>query len=895
MALHNTSWLRDKTRDLLTRYRKQYLDYVIHCHGTLPLPAVGAQGVFQVALDRLFVDAHLAPQRSGPAFAGTAPVQSLGAACRTIWDFLDAEPWVTQPIVITGPSGSGKTTLLKHIAVTLARRDQRYRRTGPVRRRKLPVLLNLPALAELVMTNQSMSLPHVLAPLRSAPSQIDADWFETQLTGGNCLVLLDGLDDIADPDQRRQVTTWFEDQIAVYPANRFVVTTAPPADYGFPLNRGLTLEMQPFTREQVAAFSRRWQTISPAGTPPDALIQELQPSFPYFNQVTRPLLLTLIATQGSQLTQLPDQWIELYSGYCRLLLASPPAFNGRLPGLEPAQKQRLWQLLAYQMLEQRQQSITVSEAWEMVAHSLNLADREKPRQAFQRLVHESRGLVVIEPNDRGSLEPQPLPPPEHFERAEVLAQDDQIRFVHRSIQHYLAALYVHEQDLAEPLLARVTEPWWRETMRFYSAQGHADAVLGAYLTGGEPPVSVLRLALDFLADTPDVSPQIRIQMESSLEQALDDDNPRRRRQAAEMLLTRRLRTMQPLGEDTLAAPSPITHAEYQLFLEDRRSVGHYHQPDHWLNLRFPAGQARLPVTGVRPSDALAFCKWLTRREGGFWRYRLPRVGELEVDLEVDEPVDFWVTTADDSLVLASQTYPQTITALDRRLNKTLTRALDLDRDLDLSRDILRALTNDVELAHALGVAQALDLHNALDFARALTHDYDLARNLVLVRALALAHHRARDLAHSLDQPLSRRLEDVYTVTEEVDLFRLFDLDNDLTRARTLALTRNPNRILEPSTGLKTTWTQVARFLQWYIRFVALVIAAELMNPLLPEQLESWLIDIDPTVADKEIVLQELRRLINGYLELYVEFVVLEERMQGNLPAFEGLRLVRERA
>lgn len=68
-----------------------------------------------------------------------------------------------------------------------------------------------------------------------------------------------------------------------------------------------------------------------------------------------------------------------------------------------------------------------------------------------------------------------------------------------------------------------------------------------------------------------------------------------------------------------------------------------------------------------------------------------------------------------------------------------------------------------------------------------------------------------------------------------------------------------------------------------------------MNPLLPEQLESWLIDIDPTVADKEIVLQELRRLINGYLELYVEFVVLEERMQGNLPAFEGLRLVRERA
>ncbi|MCB9078101.1 MAG: NACHT domain-containing protein [Anaerolineaceae bacterium] len=870
MVTRNTGWLRGKTRDLLTSYRKQYLDFVIRCHGTLPLPAVGRQELLQVGLHHLFVDAHLALKPSGQASVGASPVPLTTIPYHTIWDFLDAKPWLNQPIVITGPSGSGKTTLLKHIALTLAQRDKPYRRTGPVRRRMLPILLHLPTLAELVTSDESIALPQVIVTLPLAPPNINADWFEAQLTGGSCLVLLDGLDDIADLTQRRQVAVWFEAQLAVYPANRFVVSTSALADYSFPFNRGLSLEIQPFTPEQVATFSRHWQTLTSAGTPPEAIIQDLQPSFPYFNRVTQPLLLTLIATQASQLTRLPDQWIDLYAGYCQLLLAQPAALNGRSPDLEPAQKQRLLQLLAYQMLDQQRQSITLAGAWDIMTQALHLADEAKPKQIFHRLIQESEGLLLTE-------------------------ADDRLSFRHCSIQHYLAALYVHEQQLDASLLARVTDPWWYDTVRCYGALGHYDAVLEACLTGGEPLAPVLRLALDFLAEAQDVSQPIRARVEASLEQALENDNSERRRQAAAMLLARRTHTMQPSGDGALATASPITQAEYQLFLEDRRAEGHYHQPDHWLNLRFPAGQGQLPVTGVRPSDAVAFCEWLTRREGSFWRYRLPRAGEIEVDFAEEEAIDFWVTTADDSLVLASQTASQTNSTLDHWLNQTLIRALDLDRDLDMSRDILRALANDANLAQALGVARALELHNALDFARALTHDYDLARNLVLVRALALAHHRARDLAGSLDQILSRRLEDTYVVTQELDLFRLFDLDNDLTRARALALTRNPNRILDPAISLKTTWPQVAHFLHWYIRFVALVIAAELMTPLLPEQLESWLVDIAPTPSNKDRVLQELRRLINGYLELYVEFVVLEERMQGNLPAFEGIRLVRERA
>ena len=60
----------------------------------------------------------------------------------------------------------------------------------------------------------------------------------------------------------------------------------------------------------------------------------------------------------------------------------------------------------------------------------------------------------------------------------------------------------------------------------------------------------------------------------------------------------------------------------------RRAQAKYYQPDHWHSYQFPVGQGRDPVVGVRPSDAVAFCDWLTGRMGEGWRYRIPHFAEL---------------------------------------------------------------------------------------------------------------------------------------------------------------------------------------------------------------------------------------------------------------------------
>ena len=79
-----------------------------------------------------------------------------------------------------------------------------------------------------------------------------------QLRRGRCLVLLDGLDEVARADDRLAVADWVERQIAAHPGNHFVVTSRP---YGLP--DSLTAQadvfvVRPFTADQVQLFLDRW-------------------------------------------------------------------------------------------------------------------------------------------------------------------------------------------------------------------------------------------------------------------------------------------------------------------------------------------------------------------------------------------------------------------------------------------------------------------------------------------------------------------------------------------------------------------------------------------------------------------------------------------------------------
>jgi len=270
-------------------------------------------------------------------------------------------------------------------------------------------------------------------------------------------------------------------------------------------------------------------------------------------------------------------------------------------------------------------------------------------------------------------------------------------------------------------------------------------------------------------------------------------------------------------DDTL-----ITCAEYQLFLDEMRVQGKYHQPDHWASDQFPVGQARAPVLGVRYSDAEAFCAWLTQHEGGEWRFRLPTAEEAAtrpLEAYSISPLGYWLAgKVNEDRFAWNGTAPLNPRSLDLNLAQTLAR--DRDSEVDLDRELALALAR--HRTRPLDLTRALDLAHTLALVLDREHDpaLDLAIDAALARTFehdpAIDRARARDLALDLARALARA--------------------RDLERARARDLQRTLNLDLD-------------RARDFYF---------------------------------------------NLALDIFLDFVTLQERIAGRSPAFEGIRILKER-
>ena len=158
----------------------------------------------------------------------------------------------------------------------------------------------------------------------------------------------------------------------------------------------------------------------------------------------------------------------------------------------------------------------------------------------------------------------------------------------------------------------------------------------------------------------------------------------------------------------------------------------YHQPDHWVAYRFPKGQARKPILGMRHSDATLFCQWLTERNQDGWRYRLPNETEAQeypLQKPYTLPIGYWlegISNAEFAWIRAKPSKPR---VLARDIARDISLAIYIDRDIDsvIARDI------DSNIARALDRTLArdidLDLDRALDRACDIDRDIDRDRNI----------------------------------------------------------------------------------------------------------------------------------------------------------------------
>ncbi len=732
-------WLESEVQELLSSSRRDYYEFLIDRWNSVDMRGLHTQGPHPLKLDDVFVKLSVAPTPLRQVSSDPLQAKSLPPTERySLHDLLTLKRFADKHLVILGPPGSGKTTLLKHTVLILANR-KKYRRMSRLPY-KMPFLLLLRDCSNTLKENPSLSLVDaVYTEVSRCRKPMSVKRVESLLRKGGCLILLDGLDEVADEEKRRQMVNWVQLQLDSYSNNRFVITSRPFGYQDNTLNKTTLLQVNPFTPDQVEQFIYKWfaadafqstehnQDIQKAKEDATNLLQRLQSTPTLFDFAVNPLLLTMIATVHKHHGSLPGTRADLYEEICEVFLGKRQEVRGVQWELSPAQKQSILQPLAYYMMERGIQDIELTEAQGVIKKPLKRVNPQMMPKEFLQMIEQSSGLLL--------------------EREIGI-----YGFAHKTFQEYLTAKHMQKNELGQLLVDKIEKDEWHETIRLYCALADATILIMVCLSREPLSVELLKLALDCKQEAKQVQPVAAARLDTLLNQGVEHTNPEIRRVVAETLLKWRLDQMVGLNYKTYIDVSLVSCAEYQVFLDVQQAQDQYHQPDHWTTSQYPSSQGRIPILGVRPSDALAFCAWLTEHDSGTWHYRLPKPEELEGNEEITNRLETgtgcWTAKGKEFTWIGKADLSESVVQeqLEKSLIQDYTLSLNPPLDLDQASDRLLVLL----LSTARSLEQTLDRHKDL------------------VRILNTAHKNIQMHERSLSKELTRVLKDAKHVESDFE-------------------------------------------------------------------------------------------------------------------------------
>ncbi|MFZ4525148.1 MAG: NACHT domain-containing protein [Chlorobium sp.] len=371
-------------------------------------------------------------------------------------------------LLVIGDPGAGKTTLLKYYALC-ARDDQA--RLGFTR----PVAVFYLPLRELVRNEhgkyKSLQANLVLWSERHHQNIQDHS-FDEWLRGETVLVLFDGLDEISNTDERKEVCQWIDNAWKGFRKAYFIVTSRGT---GYRQDEGIELEaeyeradVQDFTPKQQEQFLISWFTAAflketpeeggdveewerrqraEAGARTTTMVAHLngEKNKGLRQLAAIPMILQIMAILWKERDYMPKNRVMLYDAVINYLLEIRDERIGIKPPMSAAHARMVLQPVSLWMQENNKDQLLKSEMHAAMQEWLDTVDAPPTAEVFCDFLVKRAGLLV----ETGGKE---------------------YRFRHKSFREYLTGVQLKEDRPYEHLHKLVNnfgEDWWEEPLRFF--------------------------------------------------------------------------------------------------------------------------------------------------------------------------------------------------------------------------------------------------------------------------------------------------------------------------------------------------------------------------------------------------------------------------------------------
>ncbi|WP_082592169.1 MULTISPECIES: NACHT domain-containing protein [Stenotrophomonas] len=391
-------------------------------------PIHSTLGAFAAASDQRFVDVRL-------GYHSAKVVRRSGSVDRDLnYEEISGTSLLTSGVVrafLVGDAGSGKTTLLIRLAYLIAKRS--VVSSGNYR---VPIFVRAHELADVVGQSVYGVLERIVLKIQDIAS---SPFSVSDLDEGRLVLLVDGLDELSESNDRQNVVDFIRIFMDQYPKCSFVLGSRP---YGS-ISKLEGLDV--FKRYRISPLnmqdaSKMLNGINGSGVANAEWRKELLRKLDAVHGIDlNPLLVTVFAiSSGNEKRDIPANITELFAKFSELMLGRWDEKKGMAQQYQSKVKDHLLSLFAYRL-----QVVGLNHF-----SKVEFIDFAR-EQLISMNLEPDLDVMVSEILDRSGL---------------IRGDDDELEFKHHLLQEYFASKGIPDVSKIKDL---VNNEWWRNSIVFY--------------------------------------------------------------------------------------------------------------------------------------------------------------------------------------------------------------------------------------------------------------------------------------------------------------------------------------------------------------------------------------------------------------------------------------------